>query len=158
MNCKLGMVIGVLAGASYLPTPVCAQGRPLTVTGVRGVTFGLLLPGVPLVVSRNDPANSGEFDIRASRGQALLVFVLPVTMTGPAGALLPLTFSANDAGYSANQAIGSQVGFDPRQPFTAAFPPNGRAAVFLGATATPAANQRAGAYAATITLSVMMLP
>ena len=47
-------------GAILLAVPLAAQGKPLTVTGVRGVTFGAILPGVPRVVSRTDPANSGE--------------------------------------------------------------------------------------------------
>jgi hypothetical protein len=71
---------------------------------------------------------------------------------------MPLTFSSADAGYSQSQSIASQVGFDPRQPFTATLSNNGRGSVFVGATASPAANQRAGAYTATITLTVTVLP
>ncbi|HYU10815.1 MAG TPA: hypothetical protein VEK77_15665 [Gemmatimonadales bacterium] len=145
-------------GALLLAVPLRAQGKPLTVSGVRGVTFGAVLPGVPRVVSRTDPANSGQFDIKGTKGSVLLSFVLPLTMTGPSGALMPLTFGSSDAGYSATQAIGSQVGFDPKQPFTAAIPTNGRASVFIGATANAATNQRAGAYTATIILNVTVLP
>jgi len=147
----------LLIGALLLAAPLGAQGKPLTVTGVRGVTFGTVLPGVPRVVLRTDPANSGQIDIRGPKGQVLLTFVLPVSMTGPAGALMPIIFGASDAGFSATQAIGSQVGFDPKQPFTATLPNNGRASVFVGATATPATNQRAGAYTATIILTVTVL-
>jgi len=141
-----------------LGVPLAAQGKPLTVTGIRGVTFGAVLPGVPRVVLRTDPANSGQFDLKGPKGNILLSFVLPITMTGPAGALMPLTFGASDAGFSQTQAIGSQVGFDPKQPFTAALPNNGRASVFVGATANPVTNQRAGAYTATIILNVTVLP
>jgi hypothetical protein len=145
--------------ALLLGGPLCAQGRPLTVTGVRDVTFGVVLPGVPRVVLRSDPANSGQYDIRGPKGsQVLLTFVLPVAMTEPGGALMPLTFGAGDAGYSQSQAIGSQVGFDPKQPFTATLSNNGRGSVFLGSTANPATNQRAGAYTATIILNVTVLP
>jgi len=145
-------------GAILLTVPLAAQGKPLTVTGVHGVTFGAILPGVPRVVLRTDPANSGQLDIKGPKGNVLLSFVLPLTMTGPSGALMPLAFGASDAGYSATQAIGSQVGFDPKQSFTATIPNNGRASVFLGATANAAANQRAGAYTATIILNVTVLP
>ena len=69
-----------------------------------------------------------------------------------------LTFGASDGGYSQTQTIGSQVGFDPKQPYTANVPNNGRASIFLGATANPATNQRAGAYTGTITLNVTVLP
>jgi len=148
----------IVIGAMLLGVPLLAQGRPLTVTGVRGVTFGAVLPGVPRVVLRTDPANSGQFDIKGPKGPVLLSFVLPLTMTGPAGALMPLSFGAGDAGFSQTQAIGSQVGFDPKQPFTATLPNNGRASVFVGATANATTNQRAGAYTATIILNVTVLP
>lgn len=129
------------------------------VTGARNLTFGTVLPGVPSVILRTDAANSGQFDIRGpNQGMVLLTFVLPVALTGPAGALMPLTFGASDAGYSQAQSFGSQVGFDPRQPFTATLGINGRGFVFVGATASPAANQRAGGYTATLTLTVTVLP
>ena len=149
-----------LIGLLVVGTPLAAQGggKPLTVTGVRGVTFGTVLPGVPRVVLRTDPANSGEIDIKGPKGQVLLTFVLPIQMAGPSGALMPISFGASDAGFSATQTIGSQVGFDPKQPFTAMLPNNGRASVFLGSTANPATNQRAGAYTATIILNVTVLP
>jgi hypothetical protein len=149
----------IVLGAMLLGVPLQAQRRPLTVTGVRGVTFGAVLPGVPRVISRTDPANSGQYDIRGSnRRQVLLSFVLPLSMTGPAGALMPLSFGASDAGYSQSQTIGSQVAFDPKQPFTATLSNNGRGSVFVGATANAATNQRAGAYTATLILNVTVLP
>lgn len=155
MKRELGIVIGTM----LLGVPLQAQAKPLTVTGARGLTFGAVLPGVPRVVSRTDPANSGQYDIRGpNRNQMVLAFVLPVAMTGPAGALMPLSFGASDAGYSQSQTIGSQVGFDPKQPFTATLSISGRGSVFVGATANPATNQRAGAYTATLTLTVTLLP
>jgi hypothetical protein len=141
------------------PPVLGAQGKPLTVTGVRGLAFGAVFPGVPRVVTRTDPANSGQFDIKGSNGsQVLLTFILPLTMTGPVGAQMPLAFGSSDAGYSQSQAIGSQIGFDPKQPFTATLSNNGRGSVFVGGTANPTANQRAGAYTATLTLTVTVLP
>jgi hypothetical protein len=156
MNRIRQMLIG--AGVC-VALPLSAQGRPLTVTGARGLTFGAVLPGVPRVVLRIDPANSGQFDVRGpGRSSILLTFVLPVVMTGPVGAQMPITFGSSDAGYSATQSIGSQVGFDPKQPFTALLPNNGRASIFVGATVNSATNQRAGAYTGTIILNVTVLP
>jgi hypothetical protein len=147
----------VIIGAMLLSVPLQAQ-RPLTVTGMRGLTFGSVLAGVPRTILRTDPANSGQVDIKAPNNSlVLLTFVLPAAMTGPLGALLPLSFGAGDAGYSQAQTIGSQVGFDPRQPFNATLSNNGRASVFLGGTARPSAGQRAGAYTGTITLTVTLL-
>jgi len=148
----------IVIGAMLLGVPLLAQGKPLTVTGIRGVTFGAVLPGVPRVVLRTDPANSGQFDIKGPKSNVLLSFVLPLTMTGPAGAQMPLIFGASDGGFSQTQSIGSQVGFDPKQPFTATLSNSGRGSVFLGATANPATNQRAGGYTGTIILNVTVLP
>jgi hypothetical protein len=149
----------ILIAALLLGVPLLAQARPLTVTGVRGLTFGAVLPGVPRIILRTDPANSGQFDIRGpNRKQVLLSFVLPAAMIGPGGALMPLSFGAGDGGYSQSQLIGSQVGFDPRQSFTATLSNNGRGSVFVGGRANPTTNQRAGAYTATLTLNVTVLP
>ena len=147
----------VLIGLMLVALPLAGQGKPVTITPVRNLTFGTVLPGIPRVVLRTDPVNSGQFDIKVPKSPVLLTFVLPLTMTGPAGAVMPVTFGASDGGYSQTMNIGSQVGFDPKQPYTAIVPNNGRASVFLGATANPAANQRAGSYTATVILTVTVL-
>ena len=140
------------------PEPV-RKGKPLTVTGVRGLTFGVVLPGVPMVISRTDPVGSGQFDVSGAKNlHVQLTFTLPASMVGPAGATMPLVFGGSDAGYSSPETITSQVGFDPKQPFVTFLDKNGRAAVFIGGTAQPAPSQRAGAYTATLTLTVVVLP
>ena len=149
----------VVLGAILPVVPLQAQGKPLTVTGVRGLAFGAVLPGVPRVVLRTDPANSGEYDLKGVKdAQVLLTFTLPTVMNGPAGAQMPLAFGSDDAGYSQSQSINSQIGFDPRQTFTGVLSKNGRGSVFIGARANPNTNQRAGAYTATLTLTVTVLP
>jgi hypothetical protein len=149
----------LLIGVTLLGSPLGAQGKPLTVTGVRGLTFGVVLPGVPMTISRTNAASSGQFDISAAKNSPIqLSFTLPSAMTGPAGATMPLVFGGSDAGYSSPETITSQVGFDPKQPFVTTLDKNGRAAVFLGGTAVPAPSQRAGSYTATLTLTVVLLP
>jgi|SRR5881628_1606127 len=133
--------------------PLAAQ--QTSVTGVRPLAFGTVLPGVPTVVLRTDPVNSGQFDFKGHPGgSASLTFLLPAVMTGPAGATMLLVFGANDAGFSASQSINSQVAFDPRTPYLATFSGN-RASVFLGGMVNPSAGQRAGNYTGTVTLTVV---
>src|SRR3989442_729093 len=121
-------------------SPVCAAtlalaGQQTGVSGVRPLAFGTVFPGVASVVSRSDPANSGQFDLKGHPGgSASLTFLLPAVMTGPAGATLPLVFGGSDGGFSASQSINNQVAFDPRKPYLASFVGN-RASVFLGGTA-----------------------
>ncbi len=130
-----------LALALLGAAPLAAQ-RPVTVQGIRSLTFGAVLPGVPRVISRTDAANSGQYNITgANNHQVQLTFTLP-----------------NDAGYSASQAIGSQVAFDPKQTFVATLNARGRGTVFIGATARPAPTQRAGNYTGTLTLNVVYFP
>jgi hypothetical protein len=153
------LVIGLALSAAALPPVLGAQGKPLNVTGVRGITFGVVFPGVPSVVLRTDAANAGQFDIGYAKFSNIqITFALPAAMNGPAGATMPLVFGANDGGYSSPETITSQVGFDPRVAFATALDKNGRAAVFLGGRAQPAASQRAGNYTATITMTVTVLP
>jgi len=142
-----------------LMVPPLSGQRPIAVTGVRSLVFGAVLPGVPAVVPRTSAANAGQFDLTGPHGtQAALTFTLPVVMTGPAGATLPLLFGGSDAGYSQSQSVASQIGFDPKQPFVITFSQNGRGSVFLGGTAQPIPTQRAGNYTATITLTMVSLP
>lgn len=149
----------VLALCAAPASRLGAQGRPITVTGVRQLTFGVVLPGVPRVIARTDPANSGQFNLTGTKDtQVQLTFTLPSVMAGPGGATMAITFGGGDAGYSVTQSIGSQVGFDPKQAFLATLNKSGRGSVFVGATALPAPTQRAGTYTGTLTLTVAYFP
>jgi hypothetical protein len=152
-------LIGLALLGAALPPVVGAQGKPLNVTGVRGLTFGAVFPGVPRVISRTDAANAGQFDVGYAKFSPIqITFSLPAVMNGPAGATMPLVFGANDGGYSSPETITSQVGFDPRVAFATTLDKNGRAAVFLGGRAQPLTSQRAGNYTATITMTITVLP
>jgi hypothetical protein len=143
--------LAALLGATQLS----GQGTPIRVTAAQGLTFGDLIPGLPTHVSRTDPVGSGRFDIRAHPGDAVqLQFTLPTSMSGPGGASMSLTFEASDGGYSSAESITNQVGFDPRAATVQPLSKNGQGSVFLGGTVNPSPTQRAGAYSATITLTV----
>jgi hypothetical protein len=150
---RLTLVLTAVVGA-----PLVGQ-RPISVTGVQSLAFGTLLPGIPTIVPRTDPAKSGQFTLTGPHdSQAQLTFTLPAVLTGPGGATLPVTFGASDAGYSQSQNIGGQIGFDPKQSFLITFSGQGRGSVFLGGTARPAPTQRAGSYTGTITLNLTAFP
>ncbi len=135
--------------------PLMAQGRPLVPAGTQDLGFGTLIPGIPVHVLRSDPVGSGQFTLRGQRNaQVQMQFILPATMAGPLAATLPLIFGATDGGFSAAESIANQAGFDPRAPALGTLSSNGRATIFLGGMATPSPTQPAGAYSATITLTV----
>lgn len=135
-----------------------AGAQTITVRGVRGLTFGTVVPGVPAQVLRTDPVNSGQFEIQGPFLTFIrLTFTLPAVLNGPLGATMPLTFAANDAGYSYNNTIGSQTAFNPHQPYSTLIWIGGRSGVFLGGTVSPVVGQRAGGYTGTVVLSVVVL-
>lgn len=138
------------------PSHAHAQGgRPLNVIGRQGLTFGTMWSGQPAQVSRQDPLRSGQIELRGMRlTDVQITFSLPAGMTGPGGAQLPLTFGANDGGVGTTETITAATGFDPRLPRVAQFSGNGRLYLFLGGTAHPGVGQAAGAYTATVTVTV----
>jgi uncharacterized protein DUF4402 len=160
-SCRRAFVRGTVLGLAVLVvqgTPLAAQ-RPLTVQGVRSLVFGTLFPGIPKLVLRTDPLNSGQIDVSGAKfTQVQLQFALPAVMSDPGGATLPLSFGSNDGGWSPPQQIGNQIAFDPRAAFVAPLDQNGKVSVYLGGTATPLVSQRAGTYSGTVTLTVTYLP
>lgn len=139
-----------------LATPrVAAAQRPLRATGVRGIAFGMVIPGIPQPVARTDAMRSAQFDIMGpNRSDVVVTFTLPTALAAPGGGMVPIDFGPSSAGYSQSQAIGNQIAFDPSQPFAATLGNNGRGSVFLGATLQPAASTPAGDYSAPITLTL----
>lgn len=137
-------------------SPLLAQGRPIRVEGVKPLAFGQILAGAPVAVLRTDPVKAGQINLSAQpQSQIILQLTLPSSMTGPLGATLPIVFGANDAGFSAFGAIGSQTAFDPRNSTVVITnSQNGRGSVFVGGTAQPAFNQAPGTYSGVITLTV----
>lgn len=141
--------------ALFAAAPLAAQ-RPIQVEGIKNLAFGLLLAGTPVSVVRTDPVRAGQVNITAQPKSPIIIQIsLPASMSGPAGATLPLSFGANDAGYSALGSISSQVAFDPRNSTVVLTnTSNGRGTLFLGGTASPAFNQQPGTYTGTITITV----
>lgn len=132
-----------------------AQGRPLDVIGRQALTFGTMWSGQPAQVSRQDPLRSGQVELRGTRNTDVQVtFTLPAAMSGPGGAQLALSFGADDGGMSTTAAITAATAFDPRLPRVARFGNNGRMYLFLGGTAIPGVGQPAGAYTATVIVTV----
>ena len=150
------LTLALVLAAAVSAAPLRAQGgRPLRVDGRRTLSFGAVLPGVVTTVRPTDAANAGQFDISGVKyTEVEISFALPTAMQGPAGATIPLSFGPLSAGYSSSGAMADQTPADPRTPFTLTLSGNGRGFVYLGGMLVPAGQQRAGAYSATITLTV----
>jgi hypothetical protein len=149
-------IIPLLMTASLLSAaPLGAQGRPLNPIARQNLNFGAVLPGVRTTVSRLDPANTGQFEVRGMRlTEVEIVLTLPAALVSVSGRTLPLEFGPADGGLSNTNVITASTGFDPRNPVRWRLPGNGRAYLFLGGSALPAGNQPGGSYSATVVLTV----
>lgn len=82
---------------------------------------------------------------------------LPSVMNGPGTATMPLSYAGNDGIYDPRGGgAPPPTAFDPAAPYTDRLPNNGRARIYLGATATPSFSQTAGDYTATVVLTVTL--
>lgn len=142
-------------GAALLAAPqtMCAQ----TVVGLKNLTFGNVIPGVPTTVLKTDAVNDGQIRITgAGLFRSVTVrFTLPTVMTRAGGATMPITFSTTDAGISWQGTIGSQTTFNPNAPFTYTLW-LGSGTVYLGGRVNPSPTQLGGSYTANIILTVIL--
>lgn len=145
------MITLVLSGV--IGGPIAAQS--LGADGDQDLSFGQIWAGAPTSVSRLDVSQAGQFVVRGTRGAEVLVqLALPPTMINPRGAQLPLEFGPNDGGHFWLPITWWAQSFDPRVPLRTRLGITGRLYMYLGGTARPAANQQAGRYTGTITLTV----
>ena len=148
MRFQLLVLLSALAAAP-------SAAAQISVSPIRDLAFGPVIVGIPSPVGPSHPTRSGQFRITAPVNTKVQVrFTLPSQLAGPAGAQLPINFSSNDA-----MAMGGWPGatpdlFNPKATRNLQFTGGTIYNVFIGGTVSPAANQRQGNYAATITLTV----
>ena len=130
----------------------------ITVIALRDLRFGTLFPGIPEVVLPTQGGSAGRYRIVGPGNmEIVMTFTLPAVMVGPGAATMPLSYWANDAIYEPRGGgAPPPVAFDPAVPFINQLPNNGRARIFLGATATPSFSQTAGDYLAAVVLTVAL--
>jgi hypothetical protein len=132
-----------------------APDRPPTVTGRGDLDFEDVVAGVPAAITRKDRHRAGAWWIRGTANvDVLLSLALPPSLSGPAGAQLPIAFGSDDAGFSWQQRPDLATGFNPHVPRVERLGSNGHGWVFLGGTVQPGLGQRAGAYLGTVVLTV----
>jgi hypothetical protein len=129
-----------------------------TVTGIRDLTFGTVIPGVPTTILQTDAGNAGQFRIAGVFiRNVTITFTLPTVMNrtgpGPASATMPITFLNNSAGYTT--FLQGNTPFNPNAPYgeTVIF----NATITLGGRVNPSPTQLGGSYAATIVMTVIFL-
>jgi len=148
-----------------LPTSVDILFPPITASGVRPITFGTVLPGTTVSVAPRTPQGA-EFRIGGVLGRKSvdITLTLPTVLTGPGGATVPLSFAGSNAAVCELDLLGicqaaSLMSWDPVATPTTRVRPlkvgpgpkvfvNPQLALYLGASVSPSATQRAGHYTA----------
>ncbi len=125
----------------------------IAVTGARDLAFGNVTPGLNKVIAP-DAATSGRFD---AAGQAAtnvnISFALPTDLTSGLNTL-PINSWTGCWDSDTDPSAGC-TSFTPSGAASpAAFSGGGQLYVFVGATVAPAANQAAGPYSGTVTITV----
>lgn len=150
----LVLLAALALGSAADPLLILGQ-APLSAQPRRDLDFGDVIAGIPTSVSRLDTQRSGMYELRGQRNaEVSLTFTLPAALTGVAGAILPIEFGPDDAGFGQFPAQGTSTGFDPRVSFTGTLSAAGRAYVWLGGTVRPAPSQASGPYQSPVTLTV----
>jgi hypothetical protein len=133
--------------------PAAAQrgrGSGAGITSVNNLQFGQLIAGIAEPVAPTDLLQRGHFVIEGER-RLDLQLILPASLQSATGAPIPVVFRSTD-GILALENRPSVV-FNPNTTIRVEFRMNrDMAQVYLGGVASPAADQAAGTYSATVTI------
>ncbi|HEY7029348.1 MAG TPA: DUF4402 domain-containing protein [Gemmatimonadales bacterium] len=147
----LGALPAMAQSANISATATVFQA--ITVTGANTLAFGNVFPGVAKTVgAATGGANAGRFDLTGQASTAVqLTFTLPGNLTSGANNLPIGTWTG--CTNPTNTQAGCTAFTPSGAPSASAFSAANALFVFVGATVTPAANQAAGNYTGTITLT-----
>ena len=123
----------------------------MTVTGARDLDFGNVFPGVNKTVGVA-AATSGRFDLTGQASSNVnLTFTLPANLTSGANNLPIGTWTG--CTNATNTTTGCTAFTPSGSASPSAFSGAGALFVWVGGTVSPAANQAAGSYTGTVTLT-----
>ena len=126
---------------------------PITVTGTQNLSFGNVFPGAAKAVAYADAANAGKFSVAGQASTPVTYsFTLPTNLTSGTNNL-PIGSWLGYENTTSGTSGGSGI-VPSGTPSTSTLSGSGALFIFLGATVTPPANQPAGSYTGTVTLTV----
>jgi hypothetical protein len=148
-----GIVSGQAQGVNGSIQATAQVQTPITVTGTQNLSFGNVFPGIAKAVAYTDVVNAGRFSVAGQASTPVTYsFTLPANLTS-GGNNLPI---GSWLGYenATNSTTGGSAIVPSGTPTTATLSVGGALFFFVGATVTPPANQPAGSYTGTVTLTV----
>lgn len=130
---------------------------PISFQDKRDLDFGTeVLPGRTYTVLPGNATQAGRFELwGAGLKEVSLSFTLPDNLVAPGDLTLPITFSATSATHAPNgDYVSGATSFNPATGVSPSLIASGHLWVAIGGEISPPSNQAAGAYSATITLTV----
>ena len=127
--------------------------QPLVVTKTADLVFGAVYPGMNKAIAVTD-GGAAKFTVGGQASANVNVtFTLPATIASGGNTL---TIASWTGLHNTTNSSASGTSFTPSASATStAIPAGGTLYVFVGATAQPAANQAAGSYSGTMTMTVV---
>lgn len=157
LRVPLAPIVGALALAAGVPA---LGAQAFTVRPLQDLSFGAVIPGVPVRIDPLDALRSGQVELAAPRGTLFEVRItLPSAMSGPGGATLPLAFDNTSGAAAANRNgnRGDVIRFNPRAAQRFQLVTSDRAIIYLGGEARPRAGQGTGRYTAPVVMTLSNL-
>jgi hypothetical protein len=147
----LKALAGCALAAGLATAPAAAQ---IAVFPVQNLAFGDLRAGQAELVSPDDQARRGEFEI-VGTGRVTITLVLPAEMVSPSGKRLPLRFDKDDISLEFAET-GRDRSFDPKKPHNINIKKKeGAVSMYVGGLALPTATQPPGRYSAAMSIQVV---
>ncbi len=151
-------VAGRAQSGSVLATATIST-TALTVLGVGDLSFGNVLPGVPVTVNPKTSSTTGKFEFHGNKNAQINVsFAFPAQLsTGMGGWTMPIAFGATSGCENNQDKQNACAVYDPSTPLVVRLrnqnAPGDTYFVWLGGVVSPAAGQHAGVYIGTITVT-----
>lgn len=170
-NCRVFVTLCAILFAGSANAQDVANGQAtasvaasLAVTSAQDLQFGAIFQGVAKSIANNVNLSSGIFNITGAASAGIsMTFVLPDYIALADGSdRMTISFSTTDAVVDSNNTTPATVvagdgwvNINPRNfPAGTVIGAAGQTNVYVGGRVTPTVDQKAGAYAGSLTLSV----
>lgn len=155
------MMITAFASGAYAQTQsinaTATVNSQISIAAANNLQFGSVTQSINKSIDKINVTNAGRFELTGGTNSANVTLNFTTLPTDLADGLnlLPVSFSATDAGYNNTGDQGTQTAFNPNNGSpNAPLSANGELWVYIGGTVAPGASQASGTYSGTITLQV----
>lgn len=131
----------------------------LSIAQANDLSFGTVVPGVPVTINARTNANAGWFQIHGARNAEIAITMALPTELSTGFWTMPIAFGGNAGCWRRQGGQGGCTLWDPNTVLVGRIrnnnPPNNTFFVWIGGTVTPSPTQHTGVYQGTVTMSVV---